>query len=306
MNYTAALMIATWVAVGALTLAPQGYPLRLKLAGRAPHCSMDRVLSLHKDNVRMGQLMDSFRAKLTVTGYDEQFGIQKVSTPERSYWLKSKGDRYDGKELLAYLLAEHTWTEEYNPGQQVRAGDIVLDCGAHVGVFAEFALRRGASRVVAIEPDRVNLECLRRNFTSEIAAGRVVIVPKGVWSRNDTLTLYEGTQNSGMNSVVVGTTGKVDQIPVVTIDSLVADLGLPRVDAIKMDIEGAEREALAGAMQTLRHMRPRLILDSYHLADDMDVLPSIIRRAHADYQITCGPCELRGSNQVVPHVSYYR
>jgi len=74
----------------------------------------------------------------------------------------------------------------------VKPGDIVLDCGAHVGVFTDIALRRGASKVVSIEPDPTNLECLRRNFPSEIASGRVIIVPKGVWNRDQIITLYIG------------------------------------------------------------------------------------------------------------------
>src|SRR5689334_25347188 len=107
------------------------------------------------------------------------------------------------KQLLAYLMAKHTWTVNYNPNEQVHEGDVVLDCGAHVGVFTHFALQRGASKVVAIEPDPVNLECLRRNLKKEIEAGKVVLYPKGVWSSDTTLVLHEGSENSGMNSVVV-------------------------------------------------------------------------------------------------------
>ena len=49
-----------------------------------------------------------------------------------------------------------------------------------------------------------------------------------------------------------------------------------------MDIEGAERQALRGALATLRRDRPRLMIDSYHRPDDLAVLPPLIRTAHRD------------------------
>ena len=89
--------------------------------------------------------------------------------------------------------------------------------------------------------------------------------------------------------------GKVDESQVTQL------LHLPRVDFIKMDIEGAEREALRGASRTLARDFPRLMLDSYHRLDDMQVLPAIIRQANPHYSIHCGPCE----ETLTPHVTYY-
>ena len=81
---------------------------------------------------------------------------------------------------LNYDLAEQK-RNIYGTG--IRRGDIVLDAGANVGVFTRKALWAGASKVIAIEPAPENLECLRRNFAAEIADGRVVVYPKGVWDK---------------------------------------------------------------------------------------------------------------------------
>ena len=96
-------------------------------------------------------------------------------------------------------------------------------------------------------------------------------------------------------------------MPVRKIDDMVKELNLPRVSFIKMDIEGAEREALKGSLETLRAHRPRLMIDSYHRPDDMEVLPGIIRQAHPDYRIACGPCEptQEGPKRLIPHVTFY-
>jgi FkbM family methyltransferase len=90
-----------------------------------------------------------------------------------------------------------------------------------------------------------------------------------VWSGEKSMVLHLGVENSGMGSLVHDEGGRQVEVPVTTIDLLVRELGLPRVDFIKIDIEGAEREALQGGMQTLRRHRPRLRLDSYHEPDDI-------------------------------------
>ena len=63
------------------------------------------------------------------------------------------------------------------------------------------------------------------------------------------------------------------QVLLTTIDKIVEELQLERVDFIKMDIEGAERKALAGARNTLAERKPRLALAGYHLEDDQTKIP---------------------------------
>ena len=58
----------------------------------------------------------------------------------------------------------------YESGEvAIRPGDTVVDCGAHVGLFTKLALKQGADRVVAIEPDPANVACLESNLGPEIA-----------------------------------------------------------------------------------------------------------------------------------------
>ena len=62
-----------------------------------------------------------------------------------------------------------------------------------MGVFTQKPLDQGAAKVISIEPEPTNVEC--RNFAAEIAAGRVIVLPKGVWNEEKTLTLYDGVDN---------------------------------------------------------------------------------------------------------------
>jgi len=102
--------------------------------------------------------------------------------------------------------------------------------------------------------------------------------------------------NSGGDSVVleIGPGDTVD-VPLTTIDAIVAELKLPRVDMVKLDIKGAERQALTGAKETLRRSRPRLALASEHLDDDNVELPRLVRSIVPQYSVRCGVCFEKGA-----------
>ena len=174
----------------------------------------------------------------------------------------------------------------------MRPGDVVLDCGANIGLFTKEALAAGAELVVAIEPAPRNLECLRRNLASEIASGRVIVYPKGVWDTEDTLTLRVDPAEAAAASFVMGEESwvAVADVPLTTIDALVDELNLPSVDFIKLDIEGAEPRALLGARDTLASHRPRLAVSSYHAPDHPAVIPATARAAQPDYEVRWGGC----------------
>jgi FkbM family methyltransferase len=265
-------------------------------------CSWDRYIASRWSSDRFAYAFDR-APKFPVVERDHQFGIVRVQTPSRSFWLKDRGDGLDGPSLIRYLLVEHDWMRAEDPDRQVKPGEIVMDCGAHVGTFVHQALELGAARVVAVEPDRTNLECLRRNFAREIEAGQVVLYPKAVWDAKTTLKFTVSDDNSGMNTAVLSAHGRVVEVPATRIDDIVEELNLPRLDRIKLDVEGAERNALRGGIATLKRFRPRIVLEAYHLPDDATVLPGILHAAHDGYKIHCGPCEY-DNGRYIPHVLY--
>jgi FkbM family methyltransferase len=145
---------------------------------------------------------------------------------------------------------------------------VFLDCGANVGFITRMALDRGARQVVAIEPSPGTVACLRMNFAREIETGRVRVVEKGLWNKSDILFLKTHViSNPASHSLGEMGEGAGVHVPVTTIDSLVLELKLPRVDFIKMDIEGSEVQALAGAAETIRKFRPHIALGTEHTSD---------------------------------------
>lgn len=279
-------------------------PLRLSalvLAGRSRACPLKEAVKSEANQRRQLELKDEILHASKLVASDEHF--ERWQTPMGTYWIPS-GSRY----VLPFNLAEQK-RKIYGEGEHfVQPGDVVLDCGANVGVFVRSSLAAGAAKVIAIEPAPENIEALRRNFPEEINAGRVVVYPKGVWDKDDFLTLNVDEHNSAADSFVIhreGSTASGERLPLTTIDKLVAELDLPKVDFIKMDIEGAEPKALTGAAQTIRKYHPRLAISVYHVSDHPVTVPRVIAQAWSGYGSKCGPCQVTSDARVRPEILYF-
>ena len=250
----------------------------LYVVGRSPNCPFLRAIHVHEE--AKAHLATVERLKQGSRMAQKEDGLALWETPNGSFWIPEDHD-------IFWVLAEQEGNI-YGSGESgVQPGDVVLDCGASVGLFTRKALDLGASVVLAIEPAIESLKALRRNFPAEIEQGKVVVVEKGVWDREGVLPFDSRTHR-------VANEGFADEsafeIRLTTIDKLVDELGLASVDFIKMDIEGAEQKALAGAKNTLAKHKPRLAIAAYHLDDDQTRIPEIVKQAQPDYQMECGRC----------------
>jgi FkbM family methyltransferase len=201
-------------------------------------------------------------------------------------WRGNAGDWWmpaTSREHIGVVFAEMAANFYGNGANGVQPGDVVIDCGADIGVFTRQALNRGASKVISVEPFPDKEPSLRRNFAREIAQGRVVVVPKGVWNKDDVLKIYG-------DSLITKHAAQGFDVPLTTLDQIVAELRLEKVDHIKFDIEGAEPQALEGAQQTIRRFKPRIVLATEHTADDYIQLPNQIRSYVPEYTAACELC----------------
>ena len=264
------------LAEAAFLQSNKGALLAVAVTGRS-QCSVGLTMSSVDSVGEIRALTDRMRAASRLVREDGN--LQLWETPRGSYWMPKSSAG-----MIPLVLAEQEY-QIYGRGvHAVKAGDVVLDCGADIGTFTRSALNQGAKVVVSIEPSPDKEPCLRRNFEKEIAAGRVIVVPKGVWNEEGSLVLYG-------DSVVEKRASEGVRVPLTTIDKLVGDLKLPRVDYIKMDIEGAEKQALAGGRETILRYHPHLSIATEHLPDDAVAIPRTVRSIVPDYKLQCGPCE---------------
>ncbi len=252
----------------------------LTLVGRGPEGFASQGLRAYARSYSDDDIKRRILAQSSLIAREN--GLQLMQTPHGRFWEP----QIEGTTIVAQLAEQEAKYSGFE--QPIHPGDIVLDCGANVGSFTRMALEQGAAMVVSIEPAPDNVECLRRSFAPEIAARKVIVYPKGVWDKDDFLTLSVSNRTSAMDSFVIQKdTHAGVTVPLTTIDKMVAELKLPKVDFIKMDIEGAEQRALAGGARTITNWRPRMEISVNHLPEDAHMVPIVVRHIKPDYRIEC-------------------
>lgn len=134
-------------------------------------------------------------------------------------------------------------------------GGFAIDAGSNIGIFtANFSRRAGASgRVIAIEMMPATAQSLRRTIALNDLRNVEVVENALSDTAGQTLTVsMPDDSHFGQASIVRNKAGGAAALVVTTttLDAVTADL--PRVHVLKMDLEGAEAIALAGAERTLR------------------------------------------------------
>ena len=148
--------------------------------------------------------------------------------------------------------------------------EIFVDAGGYDGdtvrKFLTWCNRR-YKKIYVFEPDIENCKKLRATIINE-KINNVEIYEQGVWNKKERLYF----DNNGDNISHITADGKT-QIIVDTIDNMVGD---EAVTFIKLDVEGAELEALEGAKETIERNRPRIAVCIYHKPEDFIKIPLYI------------------------------
>lgn len=278
------------VSIFGLTAAVVVYP-GLPVLWRPVHytastCNSWKVVRDSYDRKRWYKVIDQIRANSHIVQSDSTY--TQWDTPRGRFWIPT------GTAVLPFILAQHVVDYYGDSEWGVHPGDVVLDCGAFIGDYAKDALSRGAKLVVAIDPAPGPVECMRRNLASEISAGRVIIEPKGIWDSVGTLRLFLNGNSDAADSFVVHTAyTPAVEVPTTTIDALVKELGIARVDLIKTDIKGATERFLNGARDTIHRFHPRLSIATEEPPEDDGRVAAMVQKI-APYQMRCGHCFLAG------------
>jgi FkbM family methyltransferase len=163
---------------------------------------------------------------------------------ERAYWAyKSLIEARELSTLRAY----------------VQAGSTVVDVGANIGFFAlRFADWVGAGgRVVAIEPESVNVESLRGRVRRRGLEDRIAIVNAAAIEAPGRVFLQLNPDSPADHRVAeTGTAAEA-----VSVDTVLEGGAFPAVSLIKIDVQGAELRVLRGARRTIARSTPALFVE---------------------------------------------
>ena len=129
---------------------------------------------------------------------------------------------------------------------------VFVDIGANIGRYT-IPMAKRADRVVAIDADPENFQALMTNITLNKAWYNIEAVERACWREETVLPIIVAPiDKKGMSSMVVGQAGREVMVRCSTLDSILAELGIEEVDLVKMDIEGAEKQAILGMKEVVK------------------------------------------------------
>jgi len=169
----------------------------------------------------------------------------------------------------------------------IKQGDIVIDAGSNFGVFSLFAAKKGAN-VFSFEPQDSCFEVLNKNINLNQLEDKITPLKLALGDIKGKVSFssHKDCNDSGATMITDRSRGRSGySVDCTTMDNLVKDIGVDRVDFIKADIEGAERLMLSGAVNVLKKFKPKLAICSYHLPDDPEILKKIILEANPEYKV---------------------
>ena len=238
------------------------------------------------DNIRrIASRHELYAPDVPVTGdqlFDEQFceahqedfeKVRELLADERSRIVFDLVMEYKCTGNLSPLFAS-----ECDPCEPIR--DIlhpqyyqtVCDLGAYTGDTAQSILSvcSKIQRLYALEPDKKNFKKLCAYAETD---SRITALNLGAWECEKELPFAsQGNRNSGIGG---NGTARFDAL-----DNLVHE----KVDYIKYDVEGSEREAILGAKEIIQRDRPEMLVSVYHRSKDLFSLPLLIHSLRPDYR----------------------
>jgi len=157
---------------------------------------------------------------------------------------------------------------------------ILIDAGAYVGWFTEWAIRQGVSTAVAFEPEMENFECLRRNSycCNWYKRASIELFPFALHDHTRTLYIDGGGQQAVTGEEDFGGYTNTIGVPLDLMFSRDRSFNPNSHIILKMDIEGNEKYALVGASQLIQnHKKVTIIACVYHYKNQCAELKNIIK-----------------------------
>lgn len=209
---------------------------------------------------------------------------------------------YAGK-LIIYkwqiMVHDFYYNQYQTENFQVKSGDIIIDAGAFVGDTALlYAINTEKNCEIhsfeLIEESNIlmkeNLEL--NNISHLVKINQLALSDKS----NETVRINKVAHRAGSN--IFGSADG-ESIQTISIDDYTIKNNIERIDLIKMDIEGAEKQALIGSTRVIQKHKPKLAICLYHKPSDIFEIPETILNIDSSYNFDFKWVELNGGYEAV-------
>jgi len=174
-------------------------------------------------------------------------------------------------------------------------GGVILEGGVFDGAdsvnFYNFFKNR-STKIIGFEPFMDAYENgPHYNFLSQKG---MEVFPFALWNNNGELTFKKNlispssSSISGGMDLIESPNTEIVIIKTITLDTFIENNNINNISLIKMDIEGAEMEALAGAEKTIKSFKPNLAISIYHKKEHLYEIPELLKIYNPDYKFALG------------------
>jgi FkbM family methyltransferase len=193
--------------------------------------------------------------------YVRRFGVAGAIATHRRIWSKKNGLQDIAVPGLAHRVSVRCGTADASTLEKIFVWNdydldypagvkTVIDAGANIGLSAVyFATRFPDAKVVAIEPQSENFRLLERNSRHY---PQVLPLHAALWSDDTTLGL--SNPDDRVDSYQYSPDAAVEMVPAFNMTSVLSRFEMPRVDVLKIDVEGAETEVFAQKPEWVRRV----------------------------------------------------
>ncbi len=238
---------------------------------------------------------DMYIPDMPVAGVDEYFdkdfyneNYEKILSAynafeeEKSRNLYAAIINYKLSGKMKYLVEAYSEKAEIYSLLSRKNIEIMIDAGAYNGDTAREAIRYfpGLRTVYAIEPDKRNFKKLTKYSEAETAC-EIITINAAAWCEDSSGVFFgSGNRNSTINATA-SFEHKENEVALLKIDSITDE----KIDYIKYDVEGAEREALLGSDGTIKKHLPTLLISLYHRSRDIFEIVNTMRERYPEYSL---------------------
>ncbi len=195
-----------------------------------------------------------------------QAPIRKIEDSPSGFVQHVGWMRHDADEEVMRLLRQGQFEgpEQAFFWLYLRSGDIFIDCGAHLGLYSIIASKATNHEgiIVSVEANSNTADHLEFNLqTNGVANFKIVCA--AVWDSPTTIRFLDGEQGDAAYDHVAFDNGKEGKlVQTTTLSMLVESLSFDQVALVKIDVEGAEPEALRGAKEVIeKGLLPVLMIE---------------------------------------------
>lgn len=180
-----------------------------------------------------------------------------------------------------YIISPNHEQKVANVLNAIPSGGIFIDVGAHIGKYSLKLAMKGV-KVIAIEPDPITFRALTMG-TKLNRFENVKSLNIALSDHNGVATFYRRRSSDASSIKKPDYAIAVMKCIVKKLDTLVQEMGLRRIDYIKIDVEGAEIEVIRGSLKTLAKFKPSLIVECEN--GNIDQLSTLLTRLGYELEV---------------------